>query len=57
MSLIHCSSNCLYQHDGYCELDKAAEITNCEKTGGCLHFVPPKSKNTDGEAHKITKYT
>ena len=47
MSLIHCSCDCLYQHEGYCELEKAAEITNYVKADGCLHFVPSKSTPSD----------
>ncbi|MDR3645700.1 MAG: hypothetical protein P4M02_11575 [Clostridia bacterium] len=40
MSLIQCNSNCSYQLDGYCRLDKAAQVTNqTGKDGGCLHFV------------------
>lgn len=50
MSFIHCSCDCLYQRDGYCGLEKAAEITSDSKDGGCLHFVPSKSaeKNERG---------
>ena len=40
MSLIQCTSDCLYEKDGYCRLEKAAEITASEKSGGCLHFRP-----------------
>lgn len=40
MSLIQCSCDCLYQKDGYCKLEKAAEITDCENPTGCLHFKP-----------------
>lgn len=42
MSLIQCSSDCAYQKDGYCALEKAAEITNAAKTDACPHFVPKK---------------
>jgi hypothetical protein len=42
MSFIHCSSDCTYQQDGYCGLEKAAEITNCVKADGCLR----KAKKT-----------
>lgn len=43
MSLIQCSCNCKYQHDGYCGLDSTAEITNSVNSKGCLHFVSSKS--------------
>jgi hypothetical protein len=37
----------MYQHEGYCNLEKAAEITNYPKADGCLHFVPSKSATPD----------
>ncbi len=40
MSLIQCACNCLYQKDGYCKLEKAAEITDIHNEAGCLHFRP-----------------
>lgn len=40
MSLIKCACDCLYQEDGYCNLERAAEITDCENSNGCLHFRP-----------------
>lgn len=43
MSLIHCTCDCLYQKEGYCVLEKAAEITNYKEEGGCLHYVPLKN--------------
>lgn len=50
MSFIHCTCDCQYQNDGYCELEKAAQVTNCSKTGGCLHYVPKKkSTNSYGK--------
>jgi hypothetical protein len=55
MSFIHCSSDCTYQQDGYCGLEKAAEITNCVKADGCLHYVPrkkAKGKKNDNFRHK-----
>lgn len=38
MSLIHCTCSCIYQNDGYCRLEKAAEITSGPNESGCLHF-------------------
>lgn len=51
MSLIQCSSDCAYQKDGYCALEKAAEITNAVKADACLHFVPKKRKADMGSHH------
>ena len=55
VSLIQCTSDCLYQKDGYCRLEKAAEITTSEKSAGCLHFRPRgagKTGHTGPEAPK-----
>ncbi len=42
MSLIQCDDDCIYQKDGYCQLDAPTVITN--HTGlGCVHYV----KRTD----------
>lgn len=44
MSLIPCSCDCTHQSEGYCTLDKAAEVTNQTGQEGCLHFVEKKTK-------------
>jgi hypothetical protein len=54
MSLIHCSCDCLYQHEGYCELEKAAEITNYTNNNGCLHFVPSTHTKSDTDSGEKT---
>lgn len=49
MSLIQCSSDCRYQKDGYCALEKAAQITAASKTGagGCLHYLPRNNEDAE----------
>lgn len=47
MSLIQCTCDCLYQKDGYCKLDKAAEVTNQTNSKGCLHYIAKKSSKTE----------
>lgn len=45
MSLIQCDIDCVYQKDGYCQLDMPSAITNY--TGdGCVHCikVTPRSE-------------
>lgn len=42
MSLIHCTSDCLYQQEGYCGLEEASHVTNATGTIGCLYFVGKK---------------
>ena len=51
MSLISCNSNCIYQKDGYCELNEVPPSScmpakNCE----CIHFV--ERKVISGDEHK-----
>lgn len=45
LSLIQCNSDCLYQQDGYCSLERAGasgEPAGCES---CVNFVPLASKD------------
>jgi hypothetical protein len=45
MSMIQCDIDCLYQKDGYCQLEMPSAITNY--TGdGCVHCikVTPRSQ-------------
>lgn len=45
MNLIQCDTDCVYQKDGYCQLDMPSAITNY--TGdGCVHCikVTPRSE-------------
>ncbi len=40
-SMIPCSADCVYQKDGYCNLDAPAIVTNTSKTG-CVHRIQLK---------------
>ncbi|WP_186564497.1 hypothetical protein [Lawsonibacter celer] len=40
MSLIACTSNCVYQQDGYCSLERAASRGLPSEQESCVHFVP-----------------
>lgn len=40
MSLIPCTSACLYQQDGTCTLDSAAAAGIPALGGACVHFIP-----------------
>lgn len=40
MSLIQCDSQCSYQVDGYCTLEKPDIIRNGDSTKGCPHMLP-----------------
>lgn len=40
MSLIGCTSQCLYQKDGYCQLDRAMSSGEPTADHPCVNFVP-----------------
>ena len=40
MSLIPCTSQCVYQSDGICTLDSAAAAGLPALGGACVHFIP-----------------
>lgn len=48
MSLIPCDDDCVYQKDGYCQLDTPAAVTNHTEKG-CVHYIKlthPMGENT-----------
>ena len=44
MSLIPCTSGCVYQQDGLCSLDSAAMAGVPDLGGACVHFIPAAAK-------------
>ncbi len=40
MSLIACTSDCVYQQDGYCSLERAASCGMPCPADPCVNFVP-----------------
>lgn len=40
MNWIPCTSHCVYQRDGLCQLDCAAAAGLPHTGGGCVHFIP-----------------
>ena len=46
MSIIPCMKNCDYQKEGYCMLEKAAEIT--DEDNECPHLIKPSTNKIDG---------
>lgn len=38
MSIIGCTSDCVYQNDGYCTLEHAASGGQASENG-CIHYV------------------
>ena len=40
MSLIACISNCVYQRDGYCNLERALSCGLPNEDETCVNFVP-----------------
>lgn len=53
MSLIRCDDDCLYQIDGYCNLETPTVITN--HTGGCIHFIERPKGNRGNTQQKESK--
>ncbi|MDR3208092.1 MAG: hypothetical protein LBT60_07155 [Oscillospiraceae bacterium] len=52
LSLITCTSSCVYQQEGYCRLEQAAA---CGLTDGdCAHFVPCRGERT-GDGRQKTE--
>ena len=47
MSLIQCDIDCIYQKDGYCELELPSAITNYTGDGcvHCIRVLPRKSED------------
>ncbi|MEG2378347.1 MAG: hypothetical protein RSC43_08345 [Clostridia bacterium] len=46
MSFIACTSSCVYQHDGCCNLEQAASGGVTSDTG-CIHYVPKNGAKYD----------
>lgn len=44
MSLIVCTSECLYQIDGYCSLERAVSGGVPSESDPCVHFVPKQNQ-------------
>ncbi|MDD6490299.1 MAG: hypothetical protein PUG48_10940 [Clostridia bacterium] len=38
MTLIPCDENCIYQSDGYCQLETISIVTDCTQSG-CVHKI------------------
>ncbi len=51
MSLIPCTSSCVYQSDGVCTLDSAAAAGVPALGGACVHFIPADAKRL-GSPHR-----
>ena len=43
-SMIPCSSDCIYQVDGYCTLETPTIVTNISNHG-CVHRIQVKKEN------------
>ena len=52
MSLIPCTSSCVYQQDGTCTLERAASCgtLDARPTAGCVHFISAGSKTNCRES-------
>lgn len=47
MNLIVCGEDCMYQKEGYCNLEKPSVITDphAAQTKHCLYYTPAKGSN------------
>lgn len=54
MSLIPCTSTCVYQQDGVCMLDSAAAAGQPSLGGACIHFIPSSAKRL-GLPHRYSE--
>lgn len=54
MSLIPCTSKCVYQSDGVCTLDSAAAAGQPSLGGACIHFIPTDAKRL-GSPHRYSE--
>lgn len=48
MSLIVCTSECLYQVDGYCSLERAVSGGAPSEENPCVNFIPRRGSSQDG---------
>ncbi len=46
MSLIGCTSDCLYQKDGYCQLKRAMSSGRPSQEHPCVNYVPLASQDS-----------
>lgn len=44
MSLIACVSDCVYQQDGFCSLERAASCGEPAGDNACVNYVPRKAR-------------
>lgn len=48
MSLIGCISDCLYQKDGYCQLERAMSSGEPSAEHPCVNYVPRSQNGRQG---------
>lgn len=48
MSLIGCTSDCLYQKDGYCQLQRAMSSGEPSGANPCVNYVPRSQEGGQG---------
>ncbi len=54
MSIIACTSDCVYQSDGYCTLDRALSCGLPSEADRCVNFIP-KSGSAERSAKVLGK--
>lgn len=54
MSLIACTSNCVYQQDGCCTLERAASCGFPDKQSPCVNFIPRRLTVSNNGSQSLT---
>ena len=50
MSLIACTSDCIYQNDGMCSLQRVpTAIEKFDSTNPCMHYVKSENKKVNSK--------
>lgn len=52
MTLIPCDCDCVYQKEGYCNLEKASVVTNVNAEKGCVYYIAQEKESPARESFK-----
>ncbi len=54
LSLIACTSDCLYQQEGRCTLERAASGGIPSAENPCVHFVPRQARSSQNDCQRLS---
>ncbi|MEE0732599.1 MAG: hypothetical protein U0M23_03015 [Acutalibacteraceae bacterium] len=52
MTLIPCDCDCIYQKEGYCNLEKPSLVTNNNTEKGCAYYIAAKKEINGSKARQ-----